>query len=259
MKKVLFVLSMLIMAVAVNAGTKIILSYEDEPVTPYSLGSGITVPADKPGLTVDMLKIVGKNLGLDIEFKRLPWKRCLKNLASGTVDGAFQASFKEKRKAFGQYPNKDGKIDPSRQVATMSYYLYKKKGTNVTWDGKTLFTDGKQVGAVLGFSIVSDLEKLGVVVDQGKSTELNLKKVLKNRMPATCELSTEADFKINANKEAFKDIVKMEPPIKVKPYYLMLSHQFIKKNPKLAEKIWDEIKKVVNSPEYTEIKAKYGL
>lgn len=57
--------------------------------------------------------------------------------------------------------------------------------------------------------------------------------------------------------EKFKRIVKVTPPIKTKPYYLMLSHQFVKKHPQLAEKIWDTIE-IIRESQFDRISAKYS-
>ena len=44
------------------------------------------------------------------------------------------------------------------------------------------------------------------------------------------------------NKDVLlKSIEKVFPPLKTKPYYLMLSRQFKNKHPELSEKIWDTI------------------
>lgn len=42
----------------------------------------------------------------------------------------------------------------------------------------------------------------------------------------------------------FKTIKKLTPPLKTKPYFLMLSHQFVKKHPIVAEEIWDMVEQV---------------
>lgn len=50
-----------------------------------------------------------------------------------------------------------------------------------------------------------------------------------------------ADFLLEQNPKALEGIVRVEPPLKTKPYYLMLSRQFKVANPDLSEQIWDAV------------------
>jgi polar amino acid transport system substrate-binding protein len=49
------------------------------------------------------------------------------------------------------------------------------------------------------------------------------------------------------------------PPLIEKPYYLMLSHQFVATEPALAERIWRTIAQVRNSPAYRKREREFGL
>ena len=257
--KALYTILLITISLSLIGKQTIVLGYENAPVRPYALGDSNEVPEENPGITVELLQKVAENLNITFDFKRLPWKRCLSNMSTGELDGVFQASYKEERELLGNYPMKGDKLDRSRALTTMSYNLYKLKDSNIYWDGEILNTQNRPIGAVLGYSIVGDLKKMGVAVDEGKAAVNNLMKVSLGRIPATCELSTEADKILNEKDDQFKDIIKVEPPIKVKPYYLMLSHKFVLNNPELAEKIWDEIAKVRNSSFYKELKKRYGF
>ncbi|ETR69016.1 MAG: hypothetical protein OMM_09956 [Candidatus Magnetoglobus multicellularis str. Araruama] len=57
-------------------------------------------------------------------------------MEKGKVDGLFTASYKEKRKKYGRYPEVNGKVDPSRRFTSASYALYRLKGSDVQYDGK---------------------------------------------------------------------------------------------------------------------------
>ena len=46
---------------------------------------------------------------------------------------------------------------------------------------------------------------------------------------------------MSRNADPLPGIVRIEPPLKTKPYYLMLSREFKAANPELAEQIWNAI------------------
>ena len=224
------------------AETIFTVSYEDKVQFPYYMGEGSSVLEDKPGAAVELVKLLETKIpDFRVEFKRFPWKRCLASLEKGSVDAAFNASFKEKRMQMGAYPWKDKQVDTSRRLTTISYSIYAPKNRSFVWDGKQFSNLNGAIGAPAGYSIIGDLEKLGVKVAEAKSTEANLKKVLAGRIDGAALQDVTGDYFLKAKNDLFGGISKVEPPLKTKPYYLMISHQFIAKNPKLAEQIWDAI------------------
>ena len=260
MKKMVFLILIAISLVSSLSAKTLTFAAEANDQFPYYLGNSTTFDMSKPGMAVEIITAVCKDLGVEAKFKRYPWKRCISNMEKGKVVGIFNASFKEKRLKFGQYPWKNGKVDPSRRIATTAYVLYKHKDSKIKWDGKTLVVPaGKSIGATLGYSIIDDLKKLGAKTDPTKDYMIDLKKVNMNRIPGCVELEISSDFYLNKNRAKFPNIEKVSPPIKVKPYYLMLSHQFIKADPKLSEKIWDGVRDYIASPKYKKLLTKYGL
>ncbi len=235
---------------------KVKFAYQYSSNYPFQTGEG-TIDWKKPGIAVELLMLAGKKLDIDIEFTRVPWKRGLHELKEGQTDGLFNASFKTKRLEYGAYPMKGGVADQNRKSYSNSYVLYKIKGSPVQWDGKTFKNLNTPIVTTRGFSIVDDLIKMGIKVREANSTLLNFKMLANGRVDGVAALELAGDFILDKNKEQFSNIEKALPPIKTKPYYLMLSHQFIKKNPKLAEEIWNTVAVVRESEEFRQITGKY--
>lgn len=222
----------------VTAETVFTVAYEDKVQFPYYMGEGSKVLEQKPGAAVELIQLLEAKVdGLKVQLKRYPWQRCLENLKSGEVDGAFNASFKEKRMEMGAYPWKDGKVDPSRRLTTIAYSIYTTEDNGFTWDGSAFSNLDGKIGAPRGYSIVGDLEKLGVQVVEANSTEANLKKLMSKRIKGAALQDVTGDYFVRSKNE-FSSVKKLTPALKTKPYYLMISHQFKNKNPELAEKIW---------------------
>lgn len=246
-----FALATLMLAfITINAnGVQMTISYEDKEQPPYYMGNTSEVLEKQPGISVEIIQMTAKKIhGLDIKLKRTPWKRCIKEIGSNKVDGIFNASYKQERLKIGWYPTIDetleGTPDTSRRLANLSYSFYTLLNSSFKWDGSLSINKNTPIGAPLGYSIVGDLKKMGVVVEEAPSTEINLKKILAKRIIAAALQEVTADSIIKQSPDTYKKIIKKSPAIVEKTYYLMLSKKFVRTHPELAQKIWDTIKTI---------------
>lgn len=240
-----------------TASLKVKFAYQYSSNYPFQTGDGV-IDWEKPGIAVELFILVDKKLdNVDIEFIRLPWNRGLHELKFGRIDGLFSASFKTERLEFGVYPMKDEAVDESRRNYSNSYSLYKLRSSPVQWDGETFHHLTRAIGATRGFSIVDDLKKQKIRVEEANNTLQNFERLLGGRIDGVAALELDADYILETHTEKFSHIEKVEPPIITKPYYLMLSHQFVKKHPELAEKIWNTIAVVRESEEFKQRTQKY--
>jgi polar amino acid transport system substrate-binding protein len=160
----------------------------------------------------------------------------------------------------GAYPMKNGEIDSSRRITTISYFLYKNKSTPIQWDDdskKILHLKGK-VCAPLGYSIVNNLKNWGIpVIEKTRCYDCFALVSLKNPLVScVATLEFDGDSYLHMDDNRIKNIEKVNPPLIRKPYYLMLSHQFVRIHPALAEKIWDTIA-IIRENEFNKIMEKY--
>jgi polar amino acid transport system substrate-binding protein len=230
----------------------LVFAYETRANPPRHLGEGTEIDWERPGLSLELLKRVGEELRVNLEFRRFPWKRGLYLVETGEVDGIFHASYKAERETIGVYPKTaDGTVDENRAVFVQSYALHVMRGSPVRWNGKALSGLGElAVGAVDGYSVVADLENLGVKVETGRYQEINLKKLVAGRIAAYADLENMAAAAIRMNPAAYADVVKLEPPLVSKPYYLLLSHAFVNRDPALAESVWTTIAELNADPAF---------
>ncbi len=232
------------------------LVYEVKPNPPYYLDEKY-INWEKPGITLEILKILESRLNIKITFKRYPWRRALRFVELNQADGIFHASFIPERMAYGVYPMKFGKVDPSRRVMRNTYVLYKLKDSPLEWDGARFSHLTGGIGATLGYAIVDDLRRMGVSVEEEREQLLNLNKLVKRRVEGVAALATMMDIYIENDPQKYADVVKVSLPLSEKDYYLMLSHQFVEQNPALAEAIWDGIRDIRESKIFQEIVKKY--
>lgn len=210
----------------------------DIEVFPYHLGEGVMI-ADPPGLCVDIILEATKKIGVEAKFTRYPDPRVLTSLKKGIIDGALIYSYNEDRLKFGQYPMKNGKLDESRKVNVISYNLYKLKSDPLNWDGnKITGINGREIGINSGNSIAYDLGEMGIAVAPVKTTDQNLMKLKRGHIAGFAHNESYIVYSDHYQKDIME---RIEIPLKTKSYYVLLSHQFVKKHPEIAEELWDTV------------------
>lgn len=237
----------------VSATTTIRLTYSDLEAYPFLMGNGSEV-ANPPGLALDVLDHVASKLDLKIEYVRLPGKRALQNIDSGHVDGGFIFSYNAQRAQYARYPMNGDHPDGTKRIATIGYYFYTLADHSLDWDGENLADTEQQIGAHLGFSIVNELKKKQLKVQEVKTTEQLFQMLELKRISAMAIQDTMAEQYIAIH--SLSNVKLVEPAITTKDYYLVFSHQFMEANAGLAEKIWREIEQVRDDV-YAKQKDKY--
>ncbi|MBE3659733.1 amino acid ABC transporter [Vibrio navarrensis] len=122
------------------------------------------------------------------------------------------------------------------------------------WDGEKLADTEQQIGAHLGFSIVNELKKKQLKVQEVKTTEQLFQMLELKRISTMAVQDTMAQQYIAIHN--LSNVKQVEPAITTKDYYLVFSHQFMEANAELAEKIWQEIEQVRDDV-YSKQKDKY--
>lgn len=232
-----------LMAHAADKPTSVKLCYENEDFYPWVLKS-------KPGLNIILLNAVEQKLGVKLELVGLPWKRCQNEMATGAVDGLFSASFKTERMEIGTYPMVGTQPDESKALMRDGYTLYRLKGSPVEWDGKKLTASGA-IGTQPGYSIADQLKALGAKVDDGgRTADDNFRKLMAGRVDAVALMSLEGENTLTTKPEFSTKIEKVAPALVDKPYYLMLSKQFVAKYGDFAKEIWNTAAQVRDSADF---------
>lgn len=225
-------------AVFAQEKSSFVFCYEDTELYPSFVGNSADVPDVLPGVSIDLMKMIGNRVGLQMQFVRYPWKRCLSLLQNGRADGVI-ASYSESRMVLGTYPLKDGQPDESKRISTAGYYLYQLEERPPVWDGENFAAADLTIGAPLGYSIVEVLRARGMKVMEASNAEGLLTMLRRGRVAAVAAPGLAADTMLRREPEKYRGIVRLETPIKVKAYYLLLSKQFVAAYPGLAAEVWE--------------------
>lgn len=231
---------------------ELIIAYEDKQQPPYYLENSSQVPDEFPGLAVELVQRVDEKIPrLSIRLVRAPWSRCLSGLASNQYDGIFNASYQPERLNIGWYPTVDGshlgELNPDQRLTRMAYSLYRRADSSLRWDGEQLTGSSealKAIGAPAGYSIVQDLERLGLAAQEVPGSSNALLMLQLGRIEGAVLQEVTADAALSKMQTHFGRIVKEYPPLEEKDYFLMLSHRLVAEDPELAQEIWQTLAEV---------------
>lgn len=240
MKKILILMCVIVSCLS---AIEIQIAYENKEQPLYYMGNTNEV-LENPGVAVEIVLELEEEIpGLIVVLQRKPWKRCLTELKLGKLDGIFNASYKQERESIGIYPrNSEGMIDSTKRITKISYCFYKNSDFDVDYDGISISDFDGKILAPRGYSIVGDLSEMGFEMYEVNDSKqiINLLNIGRFQLAALQDVTADSIIK----KENIENVIKIDTPIKRKNYYLLLSYQFVEKNPELAQEIWDAIEKI---------------
>lgn len=213
-------------------------AYNAEPSPPYMVGEG-TLPAERPGVAVEMVREASRRIGCTARFVRLPNVRVLAETQAGRHDGAFMYSHNAERAAGLAYPLKDGKPDHDRRIATLRYYLYRQAGSPVEWDGQRLRGLNGAVGVNLGWSIGRDLKAMGIAVEEALGSRSNLEKLLAGRIAAYATQDLAGDAAVQRWGQG--RVERLPAPLSTKDYFVVFNPDFAARERETTERFWSAL------------------
>ncbi len=223
------------------ANDQLTLCFEKKQVVPWRL-------ANNTGLNFDLFAIVEARLKIKFKYEPLPWKRCLAKMQTNEVQGAFSVSYTDDRRVFGAYPG-GPEPDIRKRLHDSRYMLVRRKGSALDWDGRQFSKLDGGIAFQLGYSVGDMLKRLGVKAEETNDS-LNVigHRVLTGSVAGAALYDSDASILMRMGLGAQLEMLPV--PLIEKPYFLMFSHQLLKSQPQLVERIWKEIEEARNSPEY---------
>lgn len=220
--------------------------YEDKQLLPYYAGNTIKVPAN-PGASIEHLQQAAIAAGISLELVRMPWLRCLQQLADNNVD-ALIAAYSAERAHYTVFPkDKHGAADPAKAINTNALCLSHRFDIDLPKkiaDKSSALT----IARPYGYRPLP-LPEHAVLVG-AHSPEQALELVVSGRVDATtvtCEINGLA-----ANRQEIDTLplVIMQPPVFYSVGYLMLSQQFYRQHPTTAEHLWQVLPQTLDHKRY---------
>ncbi len=219
------------------AAQEIRFGYGDHDVSPYFLGNGPELP-ERPGLSVELVRDCALAVKAKPIFLRLPVRRLHEEMRAGQLDAMLGVTFTQERTEYLAYPMRDGKPDASRRGATISYMLYRLRGSKVAWDGKNISGLEGPLGVNSGFVMASTLRSRGVDVEEVQYDRQLFPMLERSRVGAVATLENIGDYYIERTDSGGK-IEKLEPALATGDYYIAASRHFYDTHSALVERFWN--------------------
>lgn len=239
-------LGLLLCGLAFGARSEVIfeLCYEDVDNFPWHIKDG-------HGLSNLLVEMAAARAGIKLRQLALPWKRCLNSVERGEIAGAFGASFTDERAAYAVYPTAaDGRLDVTRRLKTDGYTLFRRVGERADWDGRQFINLSGPVGAQIGYSVIADLKKFGVAIEEGPTApEANMRKLLAGRIQLLALLTHQGDDLFD-NPEFAGRVEKLQPAFTEKPYFVIFGKTFQQRNRSAVEAFWTGLGVARDSKEF---------
>ncbi|MEK6733566.1 MAG: transporter substrate-binding domain-containing protein [Pseudomonadota bacterium] len=177
MKRFLVIITSLIFSLSAIANQKEIVIAAD-PWCPWNCDS-----QDKPGIAVDLVKIIFEPYGYKIKYEIMPWERAIKLVAQGEITAIIGAS-----------PND---ADTKNFIYPTTYLNYSNNVYTIRSDSNFVLTDGKSlqkkmIGVVAGYHFQSMLgsyidihynDKKIIDLAYGKNApQQNIEKLINNKI-----------------------------------------------------------------------------
>lgn len=136
------------------------------------------------GVHIDITRAAIEAAGFEVEFKFLPWRRCIEHeMVTGSSDAAVSAAWSEPRESYLWYPN-DAKAlgpkcsSPHALICNGPVLLIPEK-TNFQF--KENYSEIPQpVRITMGYAQVQDFRKRGLLVDEGPGDPFNVLKMIRD-------------------------------------------------------------------------------
>ncbi|MBN3003430.1 polar amino acid transport system substrate-binding protein [Chromobacterium alkanivorans] len=225
---------------AAAAATTLDMVYGAVASDPYMSGEGDQTPPH-PGAVVEMAQAAAKGCRVALKLSRLPGKRLLTEMQHDQHDAAFMFSHNKEREAYFDYPMQGGEPDPRYRLTTLAYSLYALKSAPPAWNGDNLPALGA-IGVNAGWSIADDLRAKGARVEAAKDSEMNFRKLQARHIAAYATQNHIGDRYVEEHPQA--GVVRLQPPLSRKDYYLVFGKRWHRDNPALARCLWQQIGKL---------------
>jgi len=221
-----------------------------EPWPPYQIDQGDGPPT---GIDMEMVKAVAEEVGCDVKFVELPWKRQLRQIKKGKIDLTPAANYTEKRDEFAHY---------SEPYLDFESILWVNAGDSEGYNSLKDFLDGgKRLGVTQGWTYGDTADKLIDMgeyqkqIDKNSKVKLNIRMTAAGRVDGT--LGNRYTIAYQAKEQGVREnIRRTNAVVQSAPVHIIFSEKSVSKE--TVETWSDAIKKLKKNGTIEEITKEFA-
>jgi hypothetical protein len=226
---------------------RVCADYRDVPPLSYIGGMGTAQY---------LLAKAAQNLGISLNISYRPQARCLQELTDQRFDAMLMASPNALTMPVLAFPqDANGQIDTSRAYMGMRIVAFRIKSSRASWDGQQFEHLDKPVlfeNGVPGMGAL--MEKLPAPSRASARTIAQMIEMMRlGRAEIAVGLEPAILFALQSHdQQGLFEI--LEPPLKQTRIYLGISKEYVTSHPDQADRLWNEVWRINNSPEWLQIR-----
>jgi polar amino acid transport system substrate-binding protein len=201
------------------------------------------------GFEIEILRAVLGEMGLEAEFQRYPWKRCLSALRGGEADALVSLLKTPDREEYVLYP--DEHISVSRTA------FFTRANREITFSGSYGELQGHTIGVIAGFSYGEAFDQADYLrKEEVPDAKMLIRKVLSGRNDLAAE--NQAVISATALAMGVKDELRfLEPPVHTQKLYVGFSRY--KQLDELCRQFSQTLARFKKTEAYRSILARHGV
>jgi polar amino acid transport system substrate-binding protein len=190
-----------------------------------------------------VLALVARRLQLTIALTIAPSRRCPLGVIDGHFDGVLSLSPTPERMSWGRYPMRKGEPDESLRYLRTGYSLYMRQEGPWRWDGRELQGGSRPpVGMITGYSGVPLVRQRGLeVVETTAAPTALLRMLAAGRFDLVALPDSDGQLVLARDAALNRSLVRLEPPVVERDYYLVLARPLAQAHPQLAARLWQAL------------------
>lgn len=233
------------------------LVYTDQDTRPYLTGSGQEIPT-RPGMAVELVQRCVERLGGRLILSRTPARRMGEEAKSGRYDGVLGFRHSADRARDLVFPTRagspDNQPDSRRAAARLAHSIYRRKGENITWDGRQIRGLQFPIAVSATMLVSQSLLAQGYDIVRIERSGQMFGMLARGRVDAVVTLDVIGDREMAMQTQGL--IEKLSPPVLVEDFHVPVSRQFYAANRDFTEAFWTLIGEQRNAV-YAELAPKY--
>ncbi|PKF60404.1 hypothetical protein CW745_15170 [Psychromonas sp. psych-6C06] len=210
---------------------------EDTENLPY-------VGIENKGIFNEFMDLISAQGDFNVVLHNLPWKRCLRSVEQGEMDGAFAVIHTQERDLLYAFPKKkNGELDQSKVIWQAEYPIFVHQESDFSWNGVSFNQQKLQLSAPLGYVAYQKLKQLGVLFPSNLSHQKGLGLVARKRIDGYVVERAIGETLLR-KKGIVKNMKQLPIPFLTSSWYLVLSHRYTKNYADEAITFWNTLAKV---------------